>query len=181
MLTAKQQRFVEEYLIDLNATQAATRAGYSEKTARSIGQENLTKPEVIEAITAAQAARSERTEIKVDRVVAELAAIGLSDPRRFFTATGELRAIHTLDDEAAAALASVEVVTKPAGEGAVEYVHKIKAWDKVSALDKLMRHLGGYAPEQHEHTGKDGGPIELSDLELGKRLAFLLDKAVRGG
>ena len=68
-LTAKQQRFVAEYLIDLNATQAAIRAGYSEKTAYSIGQENLTKPEIAAAVAAAQAERSERTEVTQDYVL----------------------------------------------------------------------------------------------------------------
>ena len=68
-LTAKQDRFVAEYLIDLNATQAAIRAGYSEKTARFIGAENLTKPNIAAAVAAAQAKRSERTEIDADYVL----------------------------------------------------------------------------------------------------------------
>ena len=62
-LTAKQERFVEEYLIDLNATQAAIRAGYSKKTARQAGAENLAKPVISEAIEAAKAERSEETKI----------------------------------------------------------------------------------------------------------------------
>ena len=68
-LTDKQQRFVEEYLIDLNATQAAIRAGYSEKTAKSIGQENLTKPDIQKAIEEAKNQVSKRTELTVDMVV----------------------------------------------------------------------------------------------------------------
>ena len=68
-LTAKQARFVEEYLVDLNATQAAIRAGYSPKTAQVIGAENLIKPMVAEAVRAAQAARSARTELTQDYVV----------------------------------------------------------------------------------------------------------------
>ena len=68
-LTQKQQRFVEEYLIDLNATQAAIRAGYSEKTAKEIGAENLTKPNISKAIAEAQAKLSERTLVTQDMVV----------------------------------------------------------------------------------------------------------------
>lgn len=68
-LTDKQQRFVEEYLIDLNATQAAIRAGYSEKTAYSVGHENLKKPEIQKAIEEAKNKLSERTELTVDMVV----------------------------------------------------------------------------------------------------------------
>ena len=75
LMTAKQQLFVDEYLIDLNATQAAIRAGYSEKTAQAIGAENLTKPIVSEAIAEALKSRSERTEITQDRVLEKLAAL----------------------------------------------------------------------------------------------------------
>jgi len=77
-LTAKQDRFVEEYLVDLNATQAALRAGYSEKTARSIGAENLSKPDIEKAIADALEARRLRTEITQDRVLEELAAIAFA-------------------------------------------------------------------------------------------------------
>lgn len=71
-MTPKQQRFVEEYLIDLNATQAAIRAGYSVKTAPKIGTENLHKPVIAEAIAVALADRSERTEVTQDMVIAGL-------------------------------------------------------------------------------------------------------------
>lgn len=81
-LTPKQQRFVQEYLVDLNATQASIRAGYSADTAYSIGHENLSKPEIAEALREAQAERAKRTEITQDRVLQELAKIGFSDIRR---------------------------------------------------------------------------------------------------
>ena len=68
-LTPKQQRFVEEYLIDLNATQAAIRAGYSEKTAKEIGAENLTKPNIAQAIKEAQAKLSNKAQLTVEMVV----------------------------------------------------------------------------------------------------------------
>jgi phage terminase small subunit len=68
-MTLKQQRFVEEYLIDLNATQAAIRSGYSEETARSIASENLTKPDIQEAIVRAMDERSKRTEVTQDYVL----------------------------------------------------------------------------------------------------------------
>ncbi len=74
-MTPKQQRFIEEYLIDLNATQAAIRAGYSKKTAKQIGTENLAKPVLQEAIAEAMAARSERTGIDADWVLRRLVEI----------------------------------------------------------------------------------------------------------
>ena len=78
-LTDKQQRFVEEYLVDLNATQAAIRAGYSEETARAIGCENLTKPDIADAITEAMAARSKRVQVTADEVLRELVDVAMSD------------------------------------------------------------------------------------------------------
>ncbi|WP_431321665.1 terminase small subunit [Rhizobium sp. YTU87027] len=79
-LTPKQERFVEEYLIDLNATQAAIRSGYSKKTAGSVGAENLTKPEIQAALSAAQNARSERTEITADMVLEQWWKLATADP-----------------------------------------------------------------------------------------------------
>ena len=75
-LTDKQRRFVEEYLIDLNATQAAIRAGYSVKTAKEIAAQNLTKLNISNEISKAMAERSRRTGVTADRVIEELAKIG---------------------------------------------------------------------------------------------------------
>lgn len=146
-LTAKQERFVAEYLIDLNATQAAIRAGYSVKTAHSVGHENLKKPEIAKAIQEAQAKRSERTEITQDRVLQELARIGFGNLQNVLTPAGNLMAVADWDEDAARSIASMEIITRPGGvdengEREVEHVAKIKAWDKLAALDKIARHLG---------------------------------------
>ena len=77
-LTAKQERFCTEYIIDLNATQAAIRAGYSVKTANRIASENLSKPDIQRKIQELQQERAERTEITQDRVLKELAGIGFA-------------------------------------------------------------------------------------------------------
>ena len=77
-LTAKQERFCTEYIIDLNATQAAIRAGYSSKTANRIASENLSKPDIQRKIQELQQERAERTEITQDRVLKELAGIGFA-------------------------------------------------------------------------------------------------------
>lgn len=149
-LTARQSRFVDEYLIDLNATQAAIRAGYSEKTAKSQGQRLLTNVDIESAIQQRMKAREQRTEVTQDRVLRELARLGFSDIRKLFTTGGQLRSVHDLDDDIAAAVQSVEVVTKmlPGADGEepdIEYVHKIKLWDKNSALEKIAKHLGMFA------------------------------------
>ena len=168
-LTNKQQRFVEEYLIDLNATQAAIRAGYSEKTAEQQGFQLLKKTSVSKAVTEAQKRRSDRTEVTADMVVKELARIGFSDLRNMLTPNGSLLDPQDWDDDTAAAISSIEVVTNT-GEGGkdedgrkiVEHTHKIKVWDKNSALEKLAKHLGMFV-EKHEHTGPNGGPVQVMD------------------
>lgn len=87
-LNPQQKRFVEEYLIDLNATQAAIRAGYSKKTAKAQGSRLLTHVDVVAAVTSAQKARTARTEVNQDYVVtglvaeAELKGEGSSSPAR---------------------------------------------------------------------------------------------------
>lgn len=167
-LTPKQERFVEEYLIDLNATQAAIRAGYSVRTARSIGEENLTKPDISSAIQAAKAARTERTHITQDRVLQELARIAFFDLRKLYREDGSLKAMHELDDDAAAVLAGVDVVE--IGKASVEdgeikhtpeFTKKAKVFDKTTALTLAMRHLG-MLRDKIEHTGKDGKDLPVA-------------------
>ena len=79
-LTAKQEAFVREYLIDLNATQAAVRAGYSQRRASEISYQLLQKTTVQKAIEAAMRERRKRTEVTVDRVVEELRDMAFYDP-----------------------------------------------------------------------------------------------------
>jgi phage terminase small subunit len=80
-LTPRQTAFVREYLVDLNAAAAARRAGYSEKTARKIGQENLTKPDIAAAIEAAQRERAERVQVTAEEVLQRLAEIARGEVR----------------------------------------------------------------------------------------------------
>lgn len=136
-MTKKQKRFVDEYLIDLNATQAAIRAGYSPLTARDIGCENLTKPNIQEAIDKAIAERSRRTGVNADRVVRELAKIA-------FVNAGEVVDFDTailmdkISEDDMAAIQSVKV--KTFGEDGVE--REVKLADKLKALELLGKHLG---------------------------------------
>ncbi len=136
-MTKKQKRFVEEYLIDLNATQAAIRAGYSPDSAKEIGSENLTKPNIAKAIDQAIAERSRRTGVNADRVVRELAKIA-------FVNAGEVVDLDTallmdkISDDDMAAIQSVKV--KTFGEDGVE--REVKLADKLKALELLGKHLG---------------------------------------
>ena len=139
-LTMKQKAFVAEILVDLNATQAALRAGYSAKNAMHIGYQLLQKTLVQEAIQKAQVNREKRTEITQDRVLAELAKLGFSDMRQF-TAWGPggvgLKSSDELTDEEAACVAEVSETVTQAG-GTVRF----KLHDKKGALELLARHLG---------------------------------------
>jgi phage terminase small subunit len=141
-LTDKQQRFVEEYLIDLNATQAAIRAGYSAKTAEQQGSRLLRNVQVQQAVREGQEKRSGRVQLSQDEVLLELRRLYRADLRKVFNADGSLKRLEELDDETAAAIASIDFVTVSKGEGAVEHVTKIRRADKLGALTLAMRHLG---------------------------------------
>lgn len=178
-LTAKQESFVREYLIDLNATQAAIRSGYSAKTAGQIGDENLKKPGIAAAIQKAMDERAARTEITADRVLKELAKIGFSDIRRavkWYSQTNvaaidsdadiealaeegalrfavanqvELVSSDELDDDTAAAISEVGMTS----QGAL----KVKLYDKRAALVDMGKHLGMFTEKVqvdgvHTHT-----------------------------
>jgi phage terminase small subunit len=143
-LTDKQRRFVAEYLIDLNATQAAIRAGYSEATARQMGAENLSKPDIANAIAERSKGTAKKLDITAEKVLAAIAEIAFGDVRKMFTEDGALRRPHEWDDETAAAVAGMDVVTVAAGEGMVEHVAKIKRTDRLRALDMLARHHSLY-------------------------------------
>ncbi len=115
---------------------------YSAKTAESCASRLLRVAKVARAIADAQAARLEKVDVTAERVLQELARIGFSDIRALFDESGQLKPVHQLTEEAAHALAGIEVVTKHLGDGEVEYVHKVKAWDKPKALEMLAKHLG---------------------------------------
>ncbi len=161
-LTPKQQRFVEEYLIDLNATQAAIRAGYSKKTAGQIGDENLKKPQIAGALQEAMNKRSERTEITADRVLKELGRIAFFDIRKLYNEDGSLKNPSLLDDEAAAVMSGIDVVEMQGGMSVDEngnpahvpmYTKKAKVHDKIAALTNAMKHLGMLV-EKREISGR---------------------------
>jgi phage terminase small subunit len=133
---ARRARFVEEYLIDLNGTQAAIRAGYSIKTARTIAYELLAKPEVQEAVATAKSARAARTEITADSVMRELAIIAFADTgdfARWDSGTVSMVPSEWLPPEKRRAVAEVS-------QG--QFGVRVKLHDKGGALSQLARHLG---------------------------------------
>ena len=138
-LTEKQQRFVDEYMIDLNATQAAIRAGYSVKTANEQGSQNLAKLSIQQAIAEQMAERSKRTGINQDRVVLELAKIALVKMTDIVDSQGRIKSDASPDD-----LACIESVRYKESESdtgsSVE--REVKIASKLKALELLGKHLG---------------------------------------
>ena len=177
-LTAKQQRFVDEYLVDLNAKQAAIRAGYSPGAAKEQGSRLLTYDNVAEAVANGMEKRASRTEITQDMVLRELAKIGFADIRQA-VAWGsrpepkedaeddddlriypvELISSEEIDDDIAAAVSEVSLTAQGV---------KIKMYDKKAALDSIGRHLGMF---------KDNVSIDASD----KFVTFLEGVAQHAG
>jgi phage terminase small subunit len=170
-LTPKQRAFIQEYLIDMNATQAAIRAGYSEKTAYAIGEENLRKLEIQAAVQEAMAAREKRTEITQEMVLRELAKIAGVDIKNYLSYRTEKTVVGT-DDET--------------GEPIVDYSHivdlkdsdqvdgsmiseiqlqkgnlKFKLHDRVKALELLGKHLGMFV-DRTRLENPDGSPLQVS-------------------
>lgn len=145
-LTPKQQRFVDEYLIDLNATQAAIRAGYSEKTAKEIGAENLTKPNIQNAIQQAMSEREQRTQIGQDYV------------------------INTIVDTIERCKQARPVVDKGGepvyienADGEIVPAYRFDASNVLKGAELLGKHLGMFV-DRKEITGKDGKDLYPSGL-----------------
>lgn len=157
-MTKKQKRFVDEYLIDLNATQAAIRAGYSPDTAKQMGSENLSKPDLRAAIDRAIAERSRRTGINQDRVIRELAKVAFLNPVDVIDMDeATIRGEANRDDTAC--IASVKVKTIPTDDGTITE-REVKTYDKLKALELLGKHLGMFT----DKVKLEGGlPVVLYD------------------
>ncbi len=151
-MTPKQQRFVDEYLIDLNATQAAIRAGYSAKTAMEQGYQLLQIPSVLEAITAAKANRSQKTGIDAEWLLKRLAEEALADVNDLYGENGRIKPVKDwplIWRQGLVAGLEVETI----GEGA-GYITKVKLSDRIKRLELIGRHIDVQAFEERvKHTG----------------------------
>lgn len=161
-LTPKQRRFCHEYIIDLNGTQAAIRAGYSENSAKEIASENLTKPNIQNFIQELNQERQNATGITAQRVIEELGKIAFSDIRELMTVDNALMDIKQLDDNTAGAVASIEVDEIRMSGMAVGETKKVKLWDKIRALDSLGKHFGIF-----EKDNSQSKPEGITVINLG--------------
>ena len=139
-LTKKQELFVSEYLIDLNATQAAIRAGYSKKTACETGNENLRKPIIQDAISKAQNKRLEKNEVNADYVLKRLIEIDEMDVVDILDDSGHIKPITQWPKSWRRTISGLDIQELMMGE--VETVlRKIKWPDKVKNLELLGKHI----------------------------------------
>ncbi len=154
-LEGKQKRFCEEYLIDLNATQAAIRAGYSVNCAGEIGYENLKKPHVADYVQKLQAERSKRTQVTADDVIEELSKGAFANMMDYINIQDDGLAVVDLSsltrDQAAAILELNVDNALDLGDGKIAAKKiRFKLRDKDKALTKLGEHLGMFK-QVHEH------------------------------
>ena len=184
-LTPKQEMFIREYLVDLNATQAAIRAGYSKRTAGRTGFENLKKPDIQERIQKQVEERIKNTELTAERVLAEIQKLAFSNMLDYVTVQVDGSAyvnLSGLTRDQAAAITEIQTdeYVKAGGGDDVKDVRrvKIKLVDKKGSLEQLGRYFKLFV-DRREHSGPGGGPIqhqECSDLSDEQ-----LEKIARGG
>ena len=164
-LTPKQSLFVQEYLKDLNATQAAIRAGYSESSAKVIGCENLTKPYIQDAVYLAMKERMDKVKIDAGWVLNQ--AVTLHERC--------MQSRPVLDREGKSVM-----VETPDGDMAPAYTFDSSGANK--SLETVGKHVDVQAfLTKHEHSGKDGAPIEIESVgetELARRVAYLLTAGI---
>lgn len=172
-LTRKQQLFVAEYLVDLNATRAYVAAGYSPKGAEAGAARLLANVKVAAEIGKKTGKRLEKLEISADRVLQEIAKLAFYDPGDFFEDDGSLKRIQDLNANTRMALAGIEVTElfegKDVPDGAQQktvygLLKKIKLADKGVNLERLGKHLKLFT-DKSEISGPDGGKIPVS-LEI---------------
>lgn len=156
-LTPKQERFVQEYLIDLNATQAAIRAGYSKKTAAAIGAENLIKPYLGEAIAERKAQLAKKAGVTAEQIVSEMANIGFSNMQNYLDLSDPENPtidLSKITPQQASAIAETRVERR-----GLQRRVTIKLHDKLNALVNLGKHLGLFS-ERHLLGGLGGREVK---------------------
>lgn len=165
-LSPQHERFVAEYLIDLNATAAYRRAYGKVKDADVSGPRLLGIVGIAAAIAAGKARQMAAADLTAARVLEELRRVAFANVRDYFDATtGDAKHPHQLTIEEGAALAGFEVLIKnaQAGDGITDTIHKFKLWDKVRSLELLAKHFALLVEK-----------IELKDVGADARVARLV-------
>jgi phage terminase small subunit len=140
-LTGMQQRFVDEYLIDCNATQAALRAGYAKSSVKVHGPKMLSYPHIKHAIDLKMEERSEKTKITAEDVLTELAKIAFGNPADLFDEDGHQIPIQDMTPEQTALIGGMDVISTVTKAGDQETTIKLKRNDKLKALEMVGKHV----------------------------------------
>ena len=176
-ITRRQQRFIEEYMIDLNGTQAAIRVGYKPNTARTVAADLLALPNIKAAVDKAMKDLSLRTGVTAERVVKELALVGFANMADFINVDDEgiitVKSLDALPEGSSRVIKKVKQkrlrrITPNGKDTIIKENYEFELCEKVKSLELLARHLG-ILHDKKEHTGKDGGPltVELVDFVIG--------------
>ncbi len=174
--TPKEEKFCYEYCIDLNATKAAIRAGYGQKTARSIGYQNLLKLHIQKKIKETQSDLAKSAGISALRAILEHKKIAFSNIGDYFESDWKSKDVETLSEEQRACIQEVKIKDTKEGKEV-----NFKLFSKAASLDAICKLLDFYAPIKNEVTGKDGKDLFphldlslLSDEELVTHYNLLL-------
>lgn len=147
----RRKLFIEALLSNgENVTRAALAAGFSAKSAASQGSRLLKNAKTQQELHTRRSQLLAVFQLTTERTLREVARLAYSDPRKFYKLDGSLKAIHELDDDTAATIASVEVDEIVAGGAVIGMTRKVKQWDKGQALDKAMKHLGLYERDNEQ-------------------------------
>jgi len=148
-LTPRQESFCREYLVDLNATQAAIRAGYSPKTAQEQSSRLLSNVMVARRIAEKGQSHAKNTGLTIERLLQEAMRLAFFDIRKLVDKDGNPIPINQLDDDTAAAIQGLELASERSRdeEGAETTVRKYKVADKNSAIERLFKHMGLFAKD----------------------------------
>ena len=146
--------FINEYLICLNASEAARRAGYAPRIANREGARLLSKAVIRREIASGKKRLATKMELTAERVLLELGRIAFADARQFFTPAGKLKPISELNEEQGAQLAGFSVIVGnvSGSDGHLDTIHRIKLVDKIAALEMLAKFFG-LLKEKVDHTG----------------------------
>ncbi len=169
-LTAKQEKFCQEYLIHLNATKAALNAGYSPASATEIGCENLTKPHIAARLQEYMIDAQQKTKITLERVLEEIGRLALFDTRMLYDDEGRLLQPHELSEDAARAISSFKSRKETSGSDtgeALDLIEEYKTYDKSKSLDMLMRYFKAY--DEGNQGGPDGAKPQKKRVVIARR------------
>src|SRR5258706_11449046 len=164
-LSERHKRFVEEYILDLNATEAYKRTGFKAKNNNVAGVEGhrlLSNPKIQAYLDIKRAELAQSLGVTQEKVLREFCRVAFFDPRKLYDSNGNLKPITELDDESAAVIGSIEVTEEFQGRGeareSIGFTKKVQLVSKIAALNSLADHLG-IIKKKIELTGKDGNPL----------------------